>query len=86
LGDGFVIPLLYGADVDWCRNVLAADGCTLRWHEGEYRLDRPELISPEVALEAFPWVQRLVFASGGVRQYLWLHERVEISEKGLTSV
>jgi deazaflavin-dependent oxidoreductase (nitroreductase family) len=27
--EGAVIALVYGASVDWCRNVLAAGGCTL---------------------------------------------------------
>jgi hypothetical protein len=27
--EGAVIPLVYGPSVDWCRNVLAAGGCTL---------------------------------------------------------
>jgi deazaflavin-dependent oxidoreductase (nitroreductase family) len=27
--EGAVVPLVYGASVDWCRNVLAAGGCTL---------------------------------------------------------
>jgi hypothetical protein len=27
--EGVVIPLVYGPSVDWCRNVLAAGGCTL---------------------------------------------------------
>jgi deazaflavin-dependent oxidoreductase (nitroreductase family) len=37
VGGGFVIPLLYGEDTDWCRNLLAAGkgalagGCG-RWH------------------------------------------------------
>jgi deazaflavin-dependent oxidoreductase (nitroreductase family) len=27
--EGAVIPLVYGPSADWCRNVLAAGGCTL---------------------------------------------------------
>jgi deazaflavin-dependent oxidoreductase (nitroreductase family) len=27
--EGAVIPLVYGASTDWCRNVLAGGGCTL---------------------------------------------------------
>jgi deazaflavin-dependent oxidoreductase (nitroreductase family) len=29
VGDGFVIPLVYGDDTDWCRNLLAAGKGTL---------------------------------------------------------
>ncbi|MGO8948484.1 MAG: nitroreductase [Ktedonobacterales bacterium] len=27
--DGFVVPLPYGEQVDWCRNILATGRCTL---------------------------------------------------------
>ena len=78
LGDGFVIPLPYDADVDWCRNVLAAGACTLIWNEQEYTMERPELIQPSQALKAFPLGSRLLFPAGGIKQYLWLHERKEV--------
>jgi hypothetical protein len=65
LGDGFVFPLPYGADVDWCRNVLAARTCTLLWNEHEYILEKPEMMTPSQALGAFPLTQRIIFAAGG---------------------
>jgi len=36
--DGFIIPLLYGEDTDWCLNVLAAGGCIVHWSGQIYRL------------------------------------------------
>jgi len=77
LGDGFVIPLPYGANVDWCRNVMAAGTCTMYWNGQEYTLERPELIRPAEALDSYPLVQRIIFASGGIIQYLLLHEKQE---------
>ena len=65
LGDGFVVPLPYGSDVDWCQNVLAAGKCTLPWNEHEYSLEKPELIKPSEALGAFPLSQRIIFSVGG---------------------
>ncbi|HNT23581.1 MAG TPA: hypothetical protein PKM21_04405 [Anaerolineales bacterium] len=53
-GQGFVIALTYGKKVDWCANVLAHGGCTLRWKNQEYTLTQPEFIDPEIALQAFP--------------------------------
>jgi hypothetical protein len=35
-GDGFILALAYGPDVDWCRNVLAAGKCTLLYRGQEY--------------------------------------------------
>jgi hypothetical protein len=78
--DGFVIPLVYGSSVDWCRNVLAAGTCTLIWKKQEYTLERPEIIQQSQALKAFPLVLRLYYPVGGVKEYLWLHQRKEIPE------
>jgi hypothetical protein len=40
---GLVIPLPFGADTDWCRNVLAAGRFILRWHGRDYALEQPEV-------------------------------------------
>lgn len=86
LGDGFVVPLPYGADVNWCQNVIAAGMCTLLWNRQEYSLERPEIVQPSVALHAYPWSHRIIFAGGGIKQYLLLHQHAEISEKAFTAV
>ncbi len=78
-GDGFVVPLPYGTDVDWHRNVQAAGTCTLRWNEQEYALERPELLTQDEALDAFPLLQRVIFGAGGVDAYLWLHTQKKAS-------
>jgi hypothetical protein len=83
-GDGFVIPLPYGADVDWCRNVMAAGKCTLIWNEQEYTLERPEIIPAAAALSAYPLSQQIIFRAGGIKQYLWLHKS-EIPAKVTTN-
>ena len=41
--DGFAVALTYGADSQWVRNVLAADGCVL-----ERRGELLTAVSPEV--------------------------------------
>jgi len=86
LGDGFVVPLPYGTDVDWCQNVLAAGKCTLLWNEHEYSLEKPELIKPSEALDAFPLSQRIIFSVGGIKQYVILHQHVEVPETVSTGV
>lgn len=71
-GDSFLIPLPYGADVDWARNVLAADGCTVAWQGTAYPATSPELVDPATGREAFPgWFARLVELAGA-DQYLRL--------------
>jgi deazaflavin-dependent oxidoreductase (nitroreductase family) len=62
--DGFVFALTYGPGVDWYRNILAAESCTLRWRGKTYRLVQPETLSAEAGLQAFPvplsWILRLM--------------------------
>jgi len=80
LGDGFVIPLPYGADVDWCRNVLTARTCTLLVAEQEYVMERPELLPLSETGRAFTPLTRWLYRAGGIKQYLWLHQHQESSE------
>ena len=51
---GFVFALTYGPEVDWYRNILAAQTCELRWHGREYRLERPQPLDLKTGLLAFP--------------------------------
>jgi hypothetical protein len=75
LGDGFVLPLLYGdaKSVDWCRNVMTAGQCKLLTRGREYVLERPEILSAEQALAAFPLPTRLLLRARDIQQFLWVH-------------
>lgn len=60
-GDEFVIPLPYGADTDWCRNVIAANGAVIVHRGRAYRVGYPEVVPPSKALRAFPsWMRWLL--------------------------
>jgi deazaflavin-dependent oxidoreductase (nitroreductase family) len=83
LGDGFVLGLAFGADADWCRNVMAAGKCTLKWHGQEYALEMPEIIPASEALGAFPQWARFLFVHIGVKQYLLVHRQHEVPEKAI---
>ena len=39
--EGMVIPLVYGPEAEWCRNVLAAGGCTLTLDGKDIQLTEP---------------------------------------------
>jgi deazaflavin-dependent oxidoreductase (nitroreductase family) len=58
--EGFVIALTYGESVDWYRNILAAERCTLLWHRKVYAVGKPEPIDAKIALPAFPLAFRLI--------------------------
>jgi deazaflavin-dependent oxidoreductase (nitroreductase family) len=76
-GDTFVIPLTFGNQSDWSRNVRAAGGCSIRLNGAEYRAVRPELVDREqaggVIRTAFGPVERAMFRMLGIRQYMLLH-------------
>lgn len=84
-GDGFVLALFYGPDVDWARNVLAAGGGALVWQGQEYALERPEIISASDVLDAYPLWPRLTLMGAGTEQYLWLHQRRDAQPHAATS-
>jgi deazaflavin-dependent oxidoreductase (nitroreductase family) len=75
-GDIFVIPLTFGNQSDWSRNVRAAGGCTIRLEGTEYRAVQPELAdryqAAPVVRAAFGPVERVMFRMLGIRQYLLL--------------
>ncbi len=74
LGDGFVLTLAYGPNVDWCRNIIATGTCTLTWKGHEYALEKPELLPISKAWEAYPLSTRPFIMAGGMKQCLWLHQ------------
>jgi len=50
---GFVVPLPYGADVDWLLNVRAAERATIELHSRTYVIGQPQVID---AAQALPMV------------------------------
>jgi deazaflavin-dependent oxidoreductase (nitroreductase family) len=73
LGDGFVIPVLYGADSQWVRNVMAAERFTVRTKGRDHLLERPEIIHPAQALEAYPRLMRTIMKSRNTQDFVWAH-------------
>lgn len=68
--DGFIIPLPYGDDTDWCLNVQAAGECQI-WRRGDtYTVGEPEVVDATTALPAFPRGLRFAFRLNGVNQFL----------------
>ena len=75
-GDTFVIPLTFGNQSDWSRNVRAAGGCVIRLDGVDYRVDQPRLAdraaAAPVVREAFSPVMRAGFRMLSIRQFLLL--------------
>ncbi len=75
-GEGFVIALTYGPKVDWYRNILAAEGGTLRWHGRVYIIGKPEPIDAKTALTAFPAFFRMILRRTGTHEFVWVKASV----------
>ena len=57
--DGFVIPLPYGTNFDWLKNLMAAGSAELVKAGAVLPVDRPELITAVAARRHLPvWVKR----------------------------
>jgi deazaflavin-dependent oxidoreductase (nitroreductase family) len=76
LGEGFVIALTYGPEVDWYRNIVAAGGGSVLWHKRVYAVEKPEPIDVDRALPAFPAPFRAILRRQGVRDFVWVKSSV----------
>ncbi len=53
-GKGFVTPLPYGTDTDWCLNVLEAGHCTLETFGRKIAVSNPRIVGADAALPLLP--------------------------------
>jgi deazaflavin-dependent oxidoreductase (nitroreductase family) len=74
LGDGLVIAVLYGAESNWVRNVIAAGRFTLRTKGRDYLLERPEIITSALALPAYLALPRRMMRSRNIQDFVWGHQ------------
>lgn len=72
VADGFVVPLPYGTDVDWLRNVLTAGRATLRANGQTYDVVDPKIVDAAAAAPQLPTRHRRSFERFGVQDYLKL--------------
>lgn len=80
--DGFLLPLPYGPQVDWCRNALASGHAVLHRNGHAYRLERAELITlDDTVLRNLPAPLRMSIKREA-QQGLWLHHLAEPRVQG----
>ena len=58
--DGFLVPMAFGEQADWFRNVLAAGECVIRWNGAAYHVVEPELIDEATGRQALGRVERML--------------------------
>jgi deazaflavin-dependent oxidoreductase (nitroreductase family) len=76
---GFVIPLPYGTDVDWLRNILAAGHATIDVHGRHYSLAEPRVLNIDTAIPMLPARLERTWRRLGIAHYL----RVRAEEQHL---
>jgi deazaflavin-dependent oxidoreductase (nitroreductase family) len=69
---GFVFALTYGTNVDWYRNVKAANGAVLRWNGREYNLSNPRTLSPDEGRAAFGRFKAVILKRFGVQDFIFM--------------
>ena len=72
VSDGFIIPLPYGTEVDWLRNVLAAGNATLRVHGETCQAVEPQVVDAATASVQLSPRRRREFGRFGIKNYLML--------------
>ena len=72
--DGFIIALAFGAQVDWCRNLVAAGGGTIRWRGVEHSVTAPERVDAPTALSTFDPVQRRLLRLAGIDGFVQVRD------------
>jgi deazaflavin-dependent oxidoreductase (nitroreductase family) len=70
--DGFVVPLTFGPQADWYRNMQAAGGCVIEWNGVEYPVVQPEVVGWATARTAFTRGERVVLRLMGMDSFVRL--------------
>ena len=72
-----IIPLSYGENVDWLRNILAAGGCEILRKNERIRAINPEVMDAADALVMLPEKRRKLLERFELEKYL----RLQVSQK-----
>ncbi|HEY3035466.1 MAG TPA: nitroreductase family deazaflavin-dependent oxidoreductase, partial [Streptosporangiaceae bacterium] len=57
---GVVMPLTFGEEAGWYRNVRAAGWCVITWRGDEHTVADPVIVDRATALPAFPRYERML--------------------------
>ena len=67
---GFILPMPYGRDVDWAKNLLAAGEAVLQDHGVRYRIGNPRIVPFAEALPELPGVTRRFASMYGIQDFM----------------
>ncbi len=81
---GFVIPMTYGRDVDWARNIVSAGECEIVQMGQRSRVHNPRIVGFKAAAPRLPALARAALGAADFPGYVLLDaapERSRQSEK-----
>jgi deazaflavin-dependent oxidoreductase (nitroreductase family) len=79
---GFVIPLPYGEEVDWLKNVLAAGRATVEVKGATFTVGEPEVIDDQAASPLLDERHRRTWRLFGIDRYLQLMRLPDVVDDG----
>jgi deazaflavin-dependent oxidoreductase (nitroreductase family) len=69
---GFIVPMTYGRDVDWARNIVAAGSCEIVQLGRHYSLGHPRIVGGKVAYPRLPALVRPALRAANFPGYVVL--------------
>ena len=78
---GFVIPMTYGRDVDWARNIVKAGGCEVVQMGQRFALHNPRIVGFKAAEPHLPAVARSALRAADFPGYVLLDLATEKSHR-----
>jgi deazaflavin-dependent oxidoreductase (nitroreductase family) len=78
---GFVIPMTYGRDVDWARNIVKAHGCEVDQMGQRVRLHNPRIVGFKAAEPHLPAIVRPALRAADFPGYVLLDLETSKSQR-----
>lgn len=69
VSDDFVVPLPYGAEVDWLRNVMASGSATITSGGQRFAVEAPEIVDAAAAVPLLSPRRRKAFERVGIAHF-----------------
>ena len=69
-GGRFVVPMTYGRDVDWARNIVNAHGCQIEQMGRRFTASNARVVDFETAAPELPGAVRAAFRSANLPGYV----------------
>jgi deazaflavin-dependent oxidoreductase (nitroreductase family) len=78
---GFVVPMTYGRDVDWARNIVRAHECTLERLGKSYAMKNPRIVNLKAAERRLPAALRPFFRAADFPGFVLLDDGPKTSSR-----